>query len=131
MAKIENIYDCLKVRTVLDHIMDKWSVLVVGLLSSQPRRFNQIKKEISGVSQKSLTHCLRNLERSGLIERTVIDGAVLGVEYSLTSLGESMHEPMSHLFILVCDNTQKIDKAQKKFDERKVKQAARIERAVS
>lgn len=114
--KIDNIYDCLQVRLLLDQVADKWAILVLSYLSKGPARFNQIKKTLDGVSQKSLTQCLRKLERNGLIGRRVLDGKVLGVEYNITALGESLSTPFAAVFDWLKENSQKIEKAQKKFD---------------
>lgn len=120
--KIENIYDCLKARVLLDQVADKWTLLIMGVLSNGPTRFNQIKKKVEGISQKTLTQTLRKLERNGLIERTVIDDVQLGVEYSLTSLGDSLSTPFEAVFDWVMKNSGSIETAQKKFDTRLKKQ---------
>lgn len=62
--KIAKIEDCLTMQSLLDEIADKWTVLVMGIISDGPKRFNQIKNSLDGVSQKSLTQCLRRLERN-------------------------------------------------------------------
>jgi DNA-binding HxlR family transcriptional regulator len=121
--KIENIHDCLKSKILLDQLADKWTMLALGTLNSGPVRFNQLKKTLNGVSQKSLTQCLRKLERSGLIERTVLDGKVLGVEYSITDLGESLSEPFDAVFTWIAKNAHKIEKAEARFDEGRAKKA--------
>lgn len=116
--KITKVEDCLTMQSLLDEIADKWSVLVMGIISDSPKRFNQIKKSLDGVSQKSLTQCLRRLERNGLINRTIIDGSVLGVEYELTDLGHSLQRPFSALFGWVTLNGVKMEEAQKVFDKK-------------
>ena len=63
--------DCDRVGKVLSRIGDKWTVLIVMLLSRGPRRFSELKREIGGISQRMLTLSLRGLERDGLVERTV------------------------------------------------------------
>lgn len=115
--KNHNIYECLQVRMLLEQISDKWAILVLSYLAKGPARFNQIKKTLDGVSQKSLTQCLRKLERNGLISRTVIDGKVLGVEYGITELGESVNIPFTAVFEWIKESSPKVEKAQKKFDE--------------
>lgn len=117
--KIAKIEDCLTMQSLLDEIADKWTVLVMGIISDGPKRFNQIKNSLDGVSQKSLTQCLRRLERNGLVTRTVIDGNVLGVEYSLTELGYSLQTPFSALFDWVTLNGVKMEDSQKAFDKKK------------
>lgn len=116
--KTTKIEDCLTMQSLLDEIADKWTVLVMGILSEGPKRFNQIKNSLDGVSQKSLTQCLRRLERNGLITRTVIDGSVLGVEYALTDLGYSLQGPFSALFDWVTLNGVTMENSQKAYDKK-------------
>ena len=63
--------DCRAISEVLARIGDKWTVLVVNLLGSGPKRFSEIKREVGGISQRMLTLTLRALERDGLVTRTV------------------------------------------------------------
>lgn len=116
--KIENIYECLKARVLLDQVADKWTLLILGSLSNGPVRFNQIKRKIEGISQKTLTQTLRKLERNGIVKRVIIDDVQLGVEYSLTALGESMSKPCEAIFEWVLKHEGAIQSAQKKFDSR-------------
>ena len=64
-------HDCRAVSGILCRIGDKWSVLIISRLGEGPRRFNEIKRMIGGISQRMLTLTLRNLERDGLVSRTV------------------------------------------------------------
>lgn len=79
---------------VLDVLANKWSVIVLYCLAYGPRRYNQIQQRIEGISQKVLTQTLRRLERHGLVARTVLSEMPPNVEYSLTSLGKSLLEPL-------------------------------------
>lgn len=79
-------------RPILDQIADKWSMMVLAVLE-KPHRFNEIKRRLEGVTQRVLTQTLRRLERNGMIERRVLPTSPVGVEYSLTPLGESLREP--------------------------------------
>lgn len=81
--------DC-PTRIVLDRIADKWTVLIIGLLVGRPTRFNQLRKQVDGLSQKVLTKVLRGLEADGLVTRTVFPTVPVTVEYALTPLGESL-----------------------------------------
>jgi DNA-binding HxlR family transcriptional regulator len=76
-------------RTVIDVLANKWSLYVLGVLRrhERPLRFTELRRHIEGVTQKSLTHALRNLERDGLISRTVYPTIPPRVEYALTDLG--------------------------------------------
>ena len=77
-------------RQVLDSLSDKWVTLVLNALSDGPKRYSDLARIISGVSQKMLTQTLRNLERDGLVTRTVTPSVPVRVDYELTALGESM-----------------------------------------
>lgn len=85
------------VRDILDRIGDQWSLLVLGILSEQPRRFNQLAREIGDISKQMLARTLRKLEQDGFVMRTVLPGKPPGVEYSLTVLGQSFLEPLEVL----------------------------------
>ena len=74
-------------RLVLDRVADKWAVLILGLLGDGPVRFNQIRRQIEGISQKVLSQTLKSLERDGLVSRTVYPTVPPRVEYGLTPLG--------------------------------------------
>ncbi|KAA2259497.1 helix-turn-helix transcriptional regulator [Solihabitans fulvus] len=76
-------------RTVLDVLANKWAVLVVPMLGGGPLRFGVLRRKLDGITQKSLTQTLRNLERDGLVTRTAFPTIPPRVEYELTSLGRS------------------------------------------
>lgn len=76
---------------------DKWSVLVVMTLRQQPRRFNELKRAVDGISQQMLTRTLKGLERDGLVTRTVHPTVPPQVEYALTDLGHSLAGPVRQL----------------------------------
>lgn len=78
------------VETTLTLISDKWKVLILRDLLSGTKRFGELKKSIGGVTQKVLTAQLRQMEESGLVERTVYPEVPPRVEYSLTPLGHSL-----------------------------------------
>ncbi|HGM5576487.1 TPA: winged helix-turn-helix transcriptional regulator [Serratia marcescens] len=101
---------------VLDQIADKWSMMVLEVLR-EPQRFNAIKRRLDGVTQRVLTQTLRKLERNGMVHRKVLDGRVLGVEYSLTPLGKSLQGPFSILFDWTLGNIEAIQECQRKYDE--------------
>ncbi len=85
------------VRDVLDRIGDKWSTLVLGTLASGPHRFSAVQRAIPDISKRMLTQTLRDLERDGLIARTVFPTKPPSVEYRLTPLGETILEPLTVL----------------------------------
>jgi DNA-binding HxlR family transcriptional regulator len=108
--------DCRAVSGVLARIGDKWSVLIVSRLGARPMRFNEIKREIGGISQRMLTLTLRGLERDGLVTRTVFPTIPPRVDYALTPLGRSLLEPVSALGEWARRNIARIDAARAAFD---------------
>ena len=108
--------DCRAVSGVLARIGDKWSVLIVSRLGNGRMRFNELKRDIGGISQRMLTLTLRNLERDGLITRTVFPTVPPRVDYELTPLGRSLLIPVSALGDWARNNRGKIAEAQARFD---------------
>lgn len=82
-------------RRVLALIADKWTAIVVYALARGTMRFGELQREVDGISQKMLTQTLRDLERDGLVERTVYPTIPPKVEYSLTMLGMTLREPLA------------------------------------
>lgn len=89
--------ECLGVGEVLSRVGDKWTVQVVVALHDGPRRFNDIKRHIAGISQQMLTRTLKLLERDGMLARTVHASTPPQVEYALTELGRSLAQPLQQL----------------------------------
>lgn len=110
--------DCRAVGSILARVGDKWSVLVIMLLSDGPRRFNEIKRMVGGISQRMLTLTLRALERDGVVRRTVFNTVPPSVEYELTTLGQSFAEPIVALGNWVFSNHTLIQQARAEFDAR-------------
>ncbi|HEY5704083.1 MAG TPA: helix-turn-helix domain-containing protein [Terrimicrobiaceae bacterium] len=81
-------------RKVLDRIADKWTALIIHVLSSGTKRHNELRRQISGISQKMLTQTLRSLENDGIVRRKIYPVVPPMVEYSLTPLGRSLIEPL-------------------------------------
>jgi len=115
-GNIHETSNCKAVSGVLARIGDKWSVLIVTRLGVRSMRFNELKKEIGGISQRMLTLTLRGLERDGLVTRTVFPTIPPRVDYELTALGRSLLEPVSALGNWALNNIAKIDAARTKFD---------------
>ena len=105
-------------RLLLDQIADRWTILVLrALCNAHGRlRFNALRRAIPGVSQKTLTQCLRRLERNGLVERRLIDGAPPGVEYATTALGDTLEKPFEALKAWTSEHAAAVRSAQAKFD---------------
>jgi DNA-binding HxlR family transcriptional regulator len=110
--------DCCAARAVLSRIGDKWSVLIVMLLANGPHRFNEIKRQVEGISQRMLTLTLRGLERDGMVNRTVTPTVPPRVDYALTELGQSLTKPVKALGGWAVDHQATIQKAQAAFDAR-------------
>ncbi|WP_328498760.1 helix-turn-helix transcriptional regulator [Streptomyces sp. NBC_00414] len=104
-------------RPILDQIADKWSVMAMAAIE-EPRRFNEIKRRLEGVTQRVLTHTLRRLERNGMIARRVLPTSPVGVEYSLTPLGRSLQEPFAHLYDWTVEHADEIQQRQREYDTR-------------
>ena len=108
--------ECRTVSETLARIGDKWSVLVVAHLGGGPMRFNEIRREIGGISQKMLTTTLRGLERDGYLTRTVTPSIPPRVDYALTDLGRELLEPIRSLEAFARRNQARIAGARAAFD---------------
>jgi DNA-binding HxlR family transcriptional regulator len=107
---------CRTISTLLSRIGDKWTVLVVQTLGQGSKRFNELRREIPSVSQRMLTLTLRNLERDGLVSRTVTPTIPPRVDYELTELGKSLQKPICGLANWALENVDTIHAAREKFD---------------
>ncbi|WP_323012837.1 helix-turn-helix domain-containing protein [Devosia sp.] len=111
--------NCHAMSDVLNRIGDKWSVMVVGMLSRNGTlRFNELKRLINGVSQRMLTLTLRNLERDGLVTRTIYPEVPPRVEYSLTEMGKTLQGPMDALWNWSAEHHAAIIEARAVYDAR-------------
>ena len=108
--------DCRGVASVLARVGDKWSVFVIMLLGGGPRRFNEIKRMVGGISQRMLTLTLRGLERDGLVTRTVFPTIPPRVDYELTDLGRSLYTVLSQLLNWAEANHDEVRAARLRFD---------------
>jgi DNA-binding HxlR family transcriptional regulator len=112
--------DCRAVNGVLARVGDKWSVLIIMLLADGPKRFNEIKRMVAGISQRMLTLTVRGLERDGLLTRTIFPTIPPRVDYELTKMGHSLQAAVEPLGIWAQTHVAEIHKAREKFDKRKV-----------
>jgi len=104
-------------RLILDRIADKWTTLIIGILSqAEHRRFNELRRMIGGISQKMLTQTLRDLERDGLVKRTIYAEIPPRVEYELTPLGRTLCGPLGSLTQWAHDHMEEVKRAQTEFD---------------
>ncbi len=110
--------DCRGAASVLARVGDKWSVFVIMLLGNGPRRFNEIKRMIGGISQRMLTLTLRGLERDGLVTRTVFPTIPPRVDYELTDLGRGLSQPVIALGTWAIEHLTEIEDARARFDRR-------------
>ena len=111
-------HPCQAVASTLSLVGNKWSVLVIMLLSDKPRRFNELKRSIGDISQRMLTLTLRELEREGLVSRTVFPTIPPRVDYALTDLGRSLQEPVNALGLWTIRNQQELAASRRRFDAR-------------
>ncbi len=119
-----SVYDAAcPTRMALDLIANKWTALLVGLLVDGPQRFAALSRQIGGISQKMLTQTLRSMERDGLVIRTIYAEVPPRVEYTLTSLGQTLRDPLVALHIWAEENVGAMIAAQQLYDSR-ISQAA-------
>jgi DNA-binding HxlR family transcriptional regulator len=110
--------DCRAVSSVLARVGDKWSVLIIVLLGNGPKRFNEIKRMVGGISQRMLTLTLRGLERDGLVKRTQFPTIPPRVDYELTQLGRSLWDAVKPLGAWAQRHVKHIAKARTAFDKK-------------
>jgi DNA-binding HxlR family transcriptional regulator len=120
----EQARDC-PFRNVLDQIGDKWSFLILAVLEDSPKRFNEIKRQVGGISHRVLTRKLRDLERDGYLSRTVHPVRPPRVEYRLTPLGRSLLKPINQFLNWTLKAFPDIQRAREVFDRSAAKAASR------
>ena len=112
---------CQRVGQILGRLGDKWTMLAILMLAEQPRRFNELKRLIGGISQQMLTRTLKALERDGMVTRTVHPTVPPQVEYGLTSLGQSFTTPLTELATWALDHLGEIEVHQMLHDEKAIR----------
>lgn len=110
--------DCRQIGEILGRIGDKWTVLIILTLLERPERFSSIKRAIAGISQQMLTRTLKNLERDGMVSRTVHSTVPPQVEYSLTDLGRSLAQPVATMGLWARNNFDDIKRHRAAYDLR-------------
>ncbi len=105
-------------RVLLEQLADKWSLLVLSVLCAGPARFNDIRRSLGGISQRTLVQCLRRLQRNGLVDREVRPTSPVRVEYGMTPLGRTLYEPLEALRVWTERYESEVLKAQAEFDAR-------------
>ena len=104
------------IRDVLDRVGDKWSLIAIATLEHGRLRFGQLQQHIPGISQRMLTLTLRQLERDGLVTRTVHAEVPPRVEYELTPMGETLIAPSIALANWAIANHPRIETARQSYD---------------
>lgn len=111
-------------RLLLDQLTEKWSMLVLIALDDGPLRFNAVKRQLVGVTQKALTQCLRRLERNGIVTRRVVPASPIAVEYAITPLGRSVQKPLRTMYRWTTEHLGEVEQARAAFDGRAADGAA-------
>jgi DNA-binding HxlR family transcriptional regulator len=105
-----------QLRDILDRVGDKWSVLVMDLLGSGPKRYSELQRAIDGISQRMLTLTLRSLERDGLVDRTVTPTSPPRVDYALTPVGETLSGQVSGLILWAENHREYVAESRASYD---------------
>jgi DNA-binding HxlR family transcriptional regulator len=104
-------------RELLDQVLDKWSLQVLDALCERPLRFNDLRRAIPVVTQKSLTSTLRRLERNGMVERIVTSTRPVAVEYRVSTLGRSLQDLIDALLHWTTVTLPDVEQARARFDD--------------
>ena len=109
---------CQSVGHVLARVGDKWSVLVIYVLSTRSTmRFSELKRSLGSISQKVLTATLRGLERDGYVTRRVTPSIPPRVDYNLTELGHDALNPVRALAMWAMSRRKEVEAARRRFDK--------------
>lgn len=103
-------------REVVGLIGDKWSVLILHTMCHEKLRYSEVQRRVPGISQKVLTATLRQLERDGVVKRTVYPVVPPRVEYELTPLGHSVFDVIESLRAWSIDHLSEVKKARETYD---------------
>ncbi|MCV6597864.1 MAG: helix-turn-helix transcriptional regulator [Mangrovicoccus sp.] len=109
---------CCPSRSLLADLADKWSLMILYVLSHGDCRFNELKRRCEGISQKSLTQSLRRLERNGLVSRQVLDTSPVAVEYRITPMGKDVSTPLKALLSWAYAHSEEVERARAAFDQK-------------
>ncbi|GHH76187.1 winged helix-turn-helix transcriptional regulator [Promicromonospora soli] len=104
-------------RELLDQVLDKWSLQVLEELCEQPLRFNELRRAIPVVTQKSLTATLRRLERNGMVDRVITSSRPIAVEYRISQVGRTIQDLIDALFDWSAENMPDVERARARFDD--------------
>ncbi len=112
-------------REILASVANKWTVLVLSVLTEDTTRFNELRRRVQGVTQKALTQTLRDLERLGLVSRRIYAEVPPRVEYSLTALGRSLVKVLDDNKAWTETHAPDVMQAQQRFDRLQAAKTAR------
>ncbi|MES1938529.1 winged helix-turn-helix transcriptional regulator [Salinisphaera hydrothermalis] len=111
-----DLKEVTRARVALEHITNKWAVLILTVLCRRPARFNEIMRRLDGITHKALADALKRLQRNGLITRRVLTASPIGVEYAITELGHSLREPFQALYDWTLVYGPALEDARREFD---------------
>ncbi|MDQ1494959.1 MAG: hypothetical protein QOG69_1442 [Actinomycetota bacterium] len=111
-------------RQLLDRLADKWVALALAALADGERRYSELSRAIAGVSQKMLTQTLRNLERDGIVLRSITPAVPVRVDYRLTPLGTSLLPVVAAIKDWAEQNMDQVLTARERFDRSALQLAA-------
>jgi DNA-binding HxlR family transcriptional regulator len=105
------------VNDLIDRVADKWTMLILEVLTEKGElRFTRLGELVQGISQKMLTQTLRNMERDGLVRRTIHPVVPPKVEYKLTGLGLSLGAAFCGVWVWAAENLEDVERARRDFD---------------
>ncbi|MFJ4657122.1 winged helix-turn-helix transcriptional regulator [Nocardia sp. NPDC088792] len=104
-------------RELLDQVLDKWSLQILEALCESPLRFNELRRTIPVVTQKSLTTALRRLERNGMVDRVITGTRPVSVEYRISPLGKSLQSLIDALLHWSTTTLPAVARARAHFDD--------------
>ncbi|MFE9889838.1 winged helix-turn-helix transcriptional regulator [Streptomyces scopuliridis] len=106
-------------RRLLNQLFGKWSLLVLDALCKRPQRFSELRQHLPAVTPKSLTACLRRLERDGMVERVVVSTEPVAIEYGVTRLGRTLRSPLQAMMEWFVDHLDEVEAARSDYDEQR------------
>ncbi|GAA0901654.1 winged helix-turn-helix transcriptional regulator [Rothia nasimurium] len=113
--------DCAA-RSFFDQVANKWSVMILTILTDRPTRFNEMRRRMEGITHKALTEALRRMERNGLITRAVLATSPVAVEYAITELGRTLQVPFGAVYEWSIHHLHEIEQARATYDGRSIDQ---------
>ncbi len=120
VGQVHTNEECVSINEVLTRVGDKWSLQVISQLGEGTLRFTELKRSVDGISQRMLTLTLRQLERDGLVERTVYPTVPPKVEYTLSDFGRTILIPVTALANWALTYRLDIQAAREAFDSRQL-----------